>query len=489
MEHVAVIGAGPGGLVAARFLKGQGFAPVLFEAHDELGGQWNARNPLSGVWPAMHTNTARMVTRFSDLDYPEPVPIFPHNAEVLDYLRVYAGRFGLLEGARFSTRLVELAAAPGGGWGLTLDGPEGRTEETFSRVVVATGAFNRPEIPALTGLQTFAGRLGVLHASRYKDPEIYRGARVLVAGGNISALEIASDLAQLGAARVVLAMRRQRYVIPRLIAGVPLESHSFTRARALWLERASSDEWAAATRAFVLRVGGSPAWYGAREPHEDVRLAGTVGSHAFPQLVAEGRIACRPWITGIEGQRVDFDDGSSEEFDGLVLATGYRFHLPLLSKPLQETLEIGPSGPILAHHSFHPDAPGLAFVGLWKQTGGYFAPSEQQARWIAYVWGGTVPAPTKDELWAVLEASRAACGQALFQHLQTIRFARLCGADPEGRVDAGLAALLAETAVTAMTCRLVGPEALPEAEAVVREEARRFGRRDLALWGTEKTVE
>lgn len=113
MERVAVVGAGPGGLAAARFLKGQGFAPVLIEAHGDLGGQWNAQNPASGAWPAMRANTARMVTRFSDLDYPEEVAIFPRNGEVLDYLRAYADRFGLREGARFSTRLVGLAAAEG----------------------------------------------------------------------------------------------------------------------------------------------------------------------------------------------------------------------------------------------------------------------------------------------------------------------------------------------------------------------------------------
>lgn len=165
----------------------------------------------------------------------------------------------------------------------------------------------------------------------HKEPGRYRGARVLVAGGSISALEIASDLAVLGAARVVLAMRRQGYVVPRLIAGVPPESHAFTRAHALWLEGASPDEWARETLAFMLRVGGSPAWYGGGTPAGDLRLAGTVGSHAFPQLVAEARIACRPWLARVGGRRVAFADGTEEDFDGIVLATGYRLHLPFLA--------------------------------------------------------------------------------------------------------------------------------------------------------------
>ena len=42
MRNVAVIGAGPGGLAAARYLKSEGFAPVIFEQGKCIGGQWSA---------------------------------------------------------------------------------------------------------------------------------------------------------------------------------------------------------------------------------------------------------------------------------------------------------------------------------------------------------------------------------------------------------------------------------------------------------------
>ncbi|HEY1945159.1 MAG TPA: hypothetical protein VGH40_23845 [Roseiarcus sp.] len=51
---------------------------------------------------------------------------------------------------------------------------------------------------------------------------------MLVAGCSISALEIASDLAP-GAANVSVAMRRQRYVLQKLLAGVPADHVAFTR--------------------------------------------------------------------------------------------------------------------------------------------------------------------------------------------------------------------------------------------------------------------
>ena len=65
--NVAVIGGGPGGLVAARWLLAQGFEPTIFEQAPTLGGQWTGRRGTSGVWPAMHTNTSRILTAFSDL--------------------------------------------------------------------------------------------------------------------------------------------------------------------------------------------------------------------------------------------------------------------------------------------------------------------------------------------------------------------------------------------------------------------------------------
>src|SRR5580700_4437228 len=66
--RVAIIGSGPGGLVAARYLKQHGFEPVVLEQDHEIGGQWNVRSPHSGIWPSMVTNTSRFLTCFSDPD-------------------------------------------------------------------------------------------------------------------------------------------------------------------------------------------------------------------------------------------------------------------------------------------------------------------------------------------------------------------------------------------------------------------------------------
>jgi dimethylaniline monooxygenase (N-oxide forming) len=80
---VAVIGGGPAGLVAARFLKKHGFDPVVFEAAAAVGGQWNAGSPSSAVWPGMRTNTSRVLTAFSDLDHPNGTSVYPSQPDML----------------------------------------------------------------------------------------------------------------------------------------------------------------------------------------------------------------------------------------------------------------------------------------------------------------------------------------------------------------------------------------------------------------------
>jgi dimethylaniline monooxygenase (N-oxide forming) len=82
MRKVAVIGAGPGGLVAARYLKSEGFNPVVHEQGARVGGQWSADPYHSGVWPAMRTNTSRIMTSFSDLPHYAGCPTYPTNEEM-----------------------------------------------------------------------------------------------------------------------------------------------------------------------------------------------------------------------------------------------------------------------------------------------------------------------------------------------------------------------------------------------------------------------
>ena len=465
---VVVVGAGMGGLACARWLTAHGLEVVVLEGHDHLGGQWDATNPRSGVWPQMRTNTARFLTRFSDTHYPDAVRMFPRNGEVLAVLEGYADEFDLLRRIRFGAEVTRVARAAGGGYDVEWNESGRPRSLRVPRVVVASGRYNRPEVPPVPGLDRFTGVGGVRHAFAYDGPQELRGLRVLVCGGSISALEVASDLALGGAAEVHLAQRRQRYVMPKMIAGTPIESYVFTRQDALALASSSSAELLAATAERVLDLAGDPARYGAPAPHADVARAGVTGSAHYLNLVAEDRIAVHPWVSSVDGDTVEFTDGTRVKVDAVVPATGFDLHLPFLDDELASAVRLTRTSMDLADFTFHPDLDGLAFVGLWAQLGPYAVPLEQQARWIAYTWAGVLAAPSHDELCAALRRCVDQQHNTGYreQHEMAVRFGRLAGVDPGAHVvddDRELAAVLPRATVTADTFRLGGPDRDPAA--------------------------
>jgi cation diffusion facilitator CzcD-associated flavoprotein CzcO len=470
-NRVAVIGAGPGGLVAARWLVAQGFEPTIFEQARQLGGQWTGLSGLSGVWPRMHTNTSRILTAFSDLEHTTDLMHLSCH-DILEYLRHYAEMFGLVARIRFGAR-VDMLGRADAGWLVQHSG----TTERFDRVVIATGRFQRPYVPPVSGLDTFAGSAGVIATYDYRSPQPYVGKRVLVAGGAISALEVATELADLGAARVVLTQRRQRYVLPTIAAGVPTDHRMFTRYGAIADEHLPVAEVDRQLKEIVVEAGGSPERYGAPAPDPSLFAAGVTLSQHFLPMVAQGRITVRPWITDVAGRMVRCADGTTEAFDGLVFGTGFDLHLPFLSDEIRAVVRLDATHLETDRYTFHPALPGLAFVGMWDQSGGYFVPLELQARWIAYTWGGVVPAPSEAEQWGSIEAYRSRRGlpQKTRMNLAAVAFARAAGVEPRLERWPQLRRALLFGPLAPSSFRLDGPDALPSAPERFARDAAAFG--------------
>ncbi len=487
-NHVAVIGAGPAGLVSARWLKQHGFVPVLFEAADQLGGQWNSAAPLSATWPGMRTNTSRVLTAFADLDHEPATAVFPEQKQMLAYLQRYAERFGLRPCIRLRTRVVGLERASGDGWLLRTSHQGIDALQVFSRVVVASGRYVAPDVPSLPGLETFAGALGVAHTSQYDGARNFQGKDVVVAGCSISALEVASDIALGGARSVTVAYRRQRYILPKLISGVPTDHVLFTRAAALLGEIAPPDMLASGLKATVLRAAGNPAQFGAQVPAENIFAAGIAQSQHFLPAVAEGRIVTRPWIERIDGRTVHFTDGSHGVADALLFGTGYRLSLPWLAPSVASVLDLDDRHIALHDHTFHPALPGLAFVGLFDQVGPLLPVLELQARWVAYVFAGVVPAPTPSALAEGLDRCRANrdAPQSVTMNAMVLLFARNAGVEPELGRWPDLERALLFGPLSPISFRLQGPDNLADAAPRTMAAAAAFGAIQSPAYTTEE---
>jgi hypothetical protein len=390
-----------------------------------------------------------------------------------EYLERYAELFGLTSNLRLKTPVRGLTRDADAGWLVKTDSGE----ERFDQVVVATGRYHKPSIPDVPGLESFSGSGGVSHTFGYKRPEDYRGLRVLVTGCSISSLEIASDLATLGAAQVVVANRKQRYVLPKLVTGVPTDHLAFTRFSTLAGESFPMEAVGAGMKQFVLGAAGNPAQFGASKPSDNIFEAGITQSQFFLPLVAEGRIAVRPWLESVDGQTVHFSDGRSETFDAILFGTGYELHLPFLSDDIRQTLDADSQHLDLYNFTFHPELPGLAFLGLLEVVGPYFPVLELQARWIAYTLSGSQAAPPKDQLEAGVAAYRSRRGgpQALPMHVAALMFARAAGVEPDLERWPELGRALMFGPLTPMSFRLTGRDALDEAPQRLDEEVQCFG--------------
>jgi dimethylaniline monooxygenase (N-oxide forming) len=440
VRTVAIIGAGPGGLVAAKHALDAGLEPVVFEASGQVGGQWAKQPETSGIWPGMTTNTSRQMTAFSDLPPDSSLPLHPEAGAIGAYLEEYAERFGITGLIRFGTRVSEVRP----GW--TVDG------EHFDGVTVANGHFQRPWI---------AGALGVfkgdpMHACDYPGAAELAGKRVLVLGNGISGSEIAADLA--GCADVTQAFRKPRYVIRKNDDGASSDWRWYTHASAVARRGLPREEVSQLMQQRVLRLVGNPADYGAPAPDPSLAVAGVALTQDWLEAVRSGAITCRPSLAGVVGTEVRFADGMVSEFDVVISATGYDMGaVPFLSDDVRALL----GRDLRLHlHTLHPDLPGFGLIGRFFALGPYFPLLELQARWIAAVFSGAVDAP--DE--ATMRAGIAAPPRPAEAHdLLALEIAEAMGVAPDLDARPGLTEPLTFGPLLPARWRLDGHGAHPDA--------------------------
>ena len=254
----------------------------------------------------------------------------------------------------------------------------------------------------------------MLHAFDYPGAEAFRDRRALVYGNGVSGHEIAADIATV--APVVSAFRKPRYVLQKVVDGVPSDWQWYTQFSALQRRALPADQFGAQLRQRVVEVAGNPVDFGGLEPDVDILVAGHSLAQNYLQLVAEGQITCRPAIATVAGRDVTFADGATETFDAVVCATGYDVDLPYLSDEVRALLGADLT---LYQRTLHPDAPTLGVVGQFLAQGPYFPLLELQARWIVGLWSGDIEAPDDAVMRRNLEPSAQAVNphDALLGHL------------------------------------------------------------------------
>src|SRR5689334_21014706 len=165
---VIVVGAGQAGLAIGYYLGKAGVNFVLLEAGAEVGHSWRNR------WDSLRLFSPAQYDSLPGMPFPAPADSHPSKDDVADYLAAYASHFNLP--VRLNSPVLRMHREQDGTFVVTT--PSGVL--TARQVVVATGPFQTPRVPAAAN--DLDPRVQQLHSADYRNPGQLRGARVLVVG-------------------------------------------------------------------------------------------------------------------------------------------------------------------------------------------------------------------------------------------------------------------------------------------------------------------
>ena len=385
------MGAGSSGIASCQVLQDRGIPFDCFEKGSGVGGNWRYGNDngMSSAYRSLFINTSRRLMEYASYPMPDDYPDYPHHSQIAAYFDDYVDHFGFRDKIRFNTEVMAVGQADGA-WEVTLG--DGSTHR-YAAVMVASGHHWDAKWPD----PPFPGEFGgeVLHSHYYREPdERFVDKNVLVLGIGNSATDISVEASRVSK-MTYLAMRRGAWVIPKYIKGKPTDE--------LGTELSSRLPFAAQRQMYkrlIDQVQGSMEDYGLPKPDHKLGEAHPTISSDLLSRIGHGRIKPKPNIERLDGDRVRFSDGSSEQIDTIVYCTGYRISFPFLAPDLVDTAH---NRVPLFRRVVHADRPGLYFIGLVQPLGAIMPIAEAQSEWIADVLEGKVELPAADEMKRVIE--------------------------------------------------------------------------------------
>jgi putative flavoprotein involved in K+ transport len=187
-----VIGAGQAGVAMSEHLTKAGINHVVLEK-SRIAERWR-----TGRWDSLVANGPAWHDRFPGMEFSTVGPDeFAPKEQVANYFEAYAQKFNAP--IRCGVQVTSLSQSEGG-TGFRAETSTGPVEA--DHVVLATGAFQQPLIPAL--VPTEAG-LTQIHSHDYRNPGQLPAGAVLVVGCGSSGSQIATELLRAGR-KVFLSM-------------------------------------------------------------------------------------------------------------------------------------------------------------------------------------------------------------------------------------------------------------------------------------------
>ena len=395
-HDVTVLGAGWSGLLATKYMKEEGLTVVALERRDAIGGLWYySDDPAEKtVMKSTRTTSSSTLTEMSDYPMPEEIGMFPHHAKILEYLKSYCEEFDLLRHIRFNTT-AEKVEKKGEIWHVYTS-----TGITYTSkfLVVSTGEPIADD-PRDTIFGNFTG--SIYHAKEIKEPiEEHRNCRLLVFGGGETSADICQEWYNHTSCIYWSAPRGQHF-FRRFAKILPWKNPQA-------LDKASSPllttiapfhyskpglswicKWTTSGSLLNYQGHGIPEW---KNDSPFMHLFINKNGHIL-DLIDYKKFVPKGGIESCNGKEVVFSDGSKQEFDVVIVSTGYKPAFPFLSEQYTEI-----SFRDRYKHIFDNDDPSLAFVGFVRPViGSMPALAEPQASWVAKIYSGRLKLKPKAE--------------------------------------------------------------------------------------------
>jgi len=204
-RSLAVVGGGFAGVGAAVMLARAGHRDVtVFERGERVGGVWH-----HNTYPGAACDVASHLYEFSFAPNPRWTRRYAPQAEIQRYLEDVARDNGVLDRIRTSTE-VQRARWDGERAKWLLDTSAGPHEADV--LITACGQLSVPSVPALPGLESFAGP--TFHTAQWRHDVDLAGKRVAVVGTGCSAIQVVPAIQPI-AGRVDVYQRSPGWTMPK----------------------------------------------------------------------------------------------------------------------------------------------------------------------------------------------------------------------------------------------------------------------------------
>ena len=446
--RIAIIGAGPTGLLSCRHLKDIADVTV-FEAKSKVGGLWNyseinkhnhpnlQQDPYYQLYGSLHSSLyenlicdiPKHCMTYKDFPHKENTPYILTSQQFLQYLNDYSEHFGLTRFIQFETLVLSVnltqnvSSAEIENFGLKeeekrkfivttakMDNQKEKMRQFFDYVFVCNGHFSKPHIPNIPGQDEFDGKQIHTHDLKTIDPELFHKKNVLIVGTSISAND------QIHILLGERALKQNVEVNTLFVTGTGMGL--ITKSTELMPWRKSGK--------LVLNGGeviSSPSSMDQDKipAKDDQMMAPVEEKKEIPAPIkskttsSEQTSQSTPEVTKgggkslHSGRKVVFNDGTSKTIDTIIYATGYLHCLPFLTNTSDNLIEFSKDDPgyyygPLYMRMFAIREPNLIFIGNFSRAYVGHPTFERQVMLAKQVIEGKVKLPSQSQMLEELEA-------------------------------------------------------------------------------------